>query len=301
MNENRNNRLRLALQKSGRLSQESFDLLRRCGIHVNTRKNKLYYHSDNFPLDVLLVRDDDIPELVHNDVCDLGIVGSNVMEEARLSAADNTEEFSAITQQPLFFGKCRLSIAVPENQQYQSTQDLTNKRIATSYPAILKNYLQKNNIKAQVTMLTGSVEIAPALHIADYICDLVSTGATLESNGLKEVETIFNAKALLIRAKQQLSTEKEKLIEQIQERLNGVMTANEAKYIMLHAPKPSLDKIVSLLPGAEHPTLLPLQGADDVIAVHAVCREGVFWETLERLKSQGARSILVLPIEKMLA
>lgn len=300
MAEVRNQRVRIALQKSGRLNQESMDLLRRCGIHLHGKSDKLYYHSDNFPLDVLMIRDDDIPALVAQGTCDLGIVGSNVLEEARYAAKLDTQPFAVQEQQSLAFGQCRLSIAVPEKMHYQSLADLQNLRIATSYPATLQHHLKAKGIQAHITLLTGSVEIAPALNLADCICDLVSTGATLESNGLKEVEILHHSKALLIRSMKKLTPEQLAIIERLLERLNGVMSANEAKYIMLHAPKAALESIVEMIPGAESPTILPLAGSTDKVVVHAVCRETVFWETLEQLKSRGASSILVLPIEKML-
>jgi ATP phosphoribosyltransferase len=288
-------RLRIAIQKSGRLSEESFNLLERCGIQLKPRKDQLFCHSNNFPLDVLLVRDDDIPNLIANNICDFGIVGTNLLQELSL-----TESASYSTISKLDFGICRLSIAMPENFIYQDLQSLNNCTIATSYPNLLKNFIMENQINIKITTLSGSVEIAPRLGIADGICDLVSTGATLEANHLREIKTIFNSQAVLIKSEVELEPTRAKIAEIFLNRINGSQHANGSKYIMLHAAKSSLDKIVMLLPGAEHPSVMPLQGDPDRIAIHALCRENIFWETMEQLKIAGASSILVLPIEKML-
>lgn len=295
-----NNRIRLALQKSGRLSEDSFDLLARSGIKIRRHKDQLFCHSENFPLDVLLVRDDDIPSLIMEQVCDFGIVGLNVLQEVALSknAKDYSESVDMVNK--LNFGFCRLSIAVPNEFDYQQPQDLTHKSIATTYPYLLQQYLTKQNIQAKSIGLTGSIEIAPRLGIADAICDLVSTGGTLEANHLKEVETILHSQALLIKSKPALDKERQKTADLFVRRIQGVILASESKYIMLHAPKDKLDKIVSILPGVEHPTLLTLEGDTSKVVVHAVCSESVFWETLEALKEAGASSILVLPVEKMM-
>jgi ATP phosphoribosyltransferase len=293
------NRIRIAVQKSGRLSDESFDLLGRCGIKIKSRRDQLFCHSENFPLDLLLVRDDDIPHLVMDGICDFGIVGTNVLEEKALHRDNNGKNKIYHKIRDLGFGNCRLSIAVPEQFHYENLGDLTAKRIATSYPYLLENFLKQNNVAAEVVFLSGAVEIAPRLGIADVICDLVSTGTTLDANNLREVETVYKSHAVLIKSNT-FPEEKKITADSFERRLNGVLQANESKYIMLHAPKSALQKIVSLLPGVEHPTIVPLQGDSEKVALHAVCRESVFWETMENLKSAGASSILVLPVEKML-
>ena len=293
-------RLRIALQKSGRLSGDSFELLARCGIKIKPPKDKLFVHSENYPIDVLLVRDDDIPGLVMDGVCDYGIVGTNVLEESALERDRNGLDAGYAVEQTLDFGACRLALAVPEDMPYSRAKDLQGLRIATSYPNLLRRYLAEQGVSAQVVTLTGSVEIAPRMEIADVICDLVSTGATLEANNLRAVETIYRSKAVLIRNVAELAPEKLHAAEILLRRIDGVLKANESKYIMLHAPKSALPDIARLIPGAENPTLLPLAGQDDKVALHAVCQEAIFWETMEKLKALGASSILVLPIEKMM-
>ncbi len=294
------NRIRIALQKSGRLSEESFMLLKRCGIKVNQRRDQLFCHSENFPLDLLLVRDDDIPSLVMDNVCDFGIVGTNVLEEKSFDRNNNGHSNQINKVRELDFGACRLVIAVPEHLNYQGLENLAGLRIATSYPFLLENFLRKNNIDAHIVVMSGAVEIAPRMGIADIICDLIATGATLEANNLRAVETVFYSQAVLIKSTQEFSPAKQNTAESLQRRLVGVLQANETKYIMLHAPKQSLDAVVALLPGSEHPTVMPLQNDNEKVAIHAVCRESVFWETMENLKAAGASSILVLPVEKML-
>jgi ATP phosphoribosyltransferase len=295
-----NNRIRLALQKSGRLSEDSFDLLARSGIKVRRHRDQLFCHSENFPVDILLVRDDDIPALIMEQVCDFGIVGFNVLQEAALS--QNAQDFSERVDmiQKLNFGFCRLSIAVPNDVEYKDSSDLAHKSIATTYPHLLQQFLIQKKIQAKSIGLTGSIEIAPRLGIADAICDLVSTGGTLAANHLKEVETILHSQALLIKAQPAFNPEKQKVADSFIRRIQGVLQASESKYIMLHAPKDKLKEIVALLPGVEHPTLMTLEGDPTKIGVHAVCGESVFWETLEALKEAGASSILVMPVEKMM-
>jgi len=294
-------RLKLAVQKSGRLTDNSLDLMVRCGLKYSRGKDQLICYGENMPLDVLLVRDDDIPDLVQQDVCDLGIVGLNVIEEKRLA-------FASRGIQPLFeqlmvldYGKCRLSIAVPDGTDYRDVRSLRGKRIATTYPNILGRYLRDNDVEAEIVTLSGAVEIAPRLGRADFICDLVSTGATLVANHLREAETILLSQAAVIRTPVPVSDEKQDWIHRLVVRIDGVQQVKESKYIMLHAPRAKLDDIRRLLPGSEAPTIIPLDGGGDKVAVHAVCRENVFWETLESLKKAGASSVLVLPVEKMLA
>lgn len=298
-NININNRIRIAIQKSGRLSEESFRLLTTCGIYVKPRKEQLFCHSDNFPLDLLLVRDDDIPSLVATGTCDFGIVGTNVLQEKSLQNGNDFKNNNEIIRY-LVFAVCRLSIAVPKSFSYRDLNSLKKCRIATSYPYILSDFIKKNNLDVEITTLTGSVEIAPRLGIADGICDLVSTGGTLEANNLREVETVFKSQAVLIKSPNKFSEEKERTAKLFQDRVEGSELANGSKYIMLHAPKSALSAIVDLLPGAERPTVLELQGNEKKVAIHALCRESIFWETMEKLKMAGASSILVLPVEKMM-
>lgn len=296
METNSTNRLRIAIQKSGRLSDESFNLLKKCGIKVVKRKNQLFCRSENYPLDILLVRDDDIPSLIRDGICDYGIVGYNTLKELPCQMISNIDMCLKLD-----FGSCRLSIAVPEGNTYKNISDLQGKRIATSYPSLTKKYFESKNIKATIINLQGSVEIAPRLNMADAISDLVSTGATLESNNLKEVETILNSQAILIKKSQDSQEINNRRMQLFENRIKGVLDASECKYIMLHAPKPSIGDVVTLLPGAENPTIVDLQEDEGRVSLQAVCRESIFWDTIEKLKEVGASSILVMPVEKMMA
>jgi ATP phosphoribosyltransferase len=253
------------------------------------------------PIDLLLVRDDDIPGLVSDDVCDLGIVGLNIVEEKRQALLHDGREAMFKQVFELDFGHCRLSLAAPEGTVYDGKDSLKNKKIATSYVGILRDYLNKNDIAAEIVYFSGAVEIAPKLGRADYICDLVSTGSTLAANGLAEVDVLLESEAVVIQTRAPLSADKQALVDRMLQRLDGVLQVRESKYIMLHAPRAALAEIRDLLPGSEAPTVMPLDGTDDRVAIHAVCRENVFWETLENLKAAGASSLLVLPVEKMLA
>ena len=294
-------RLRIAVQKSGRLSDDSIALLKAIGIKLYIRDRLLIAHSTNEPIDLLRVRDDDIPGLVRDGIVDLGFIGENELEEKMLErqAAGKASDFEVLRR--LDYGGCRLSIAVPQEMKYEGIQSLEGKKVATTYPYLLERYFKENNINARAVMLTGSVEVAPRAGVADAICDLVSTGATLEANGLVEEDVIFRSKAVLIqRADGALSEQKQALVNRLVPRIDGVIQAKESKYIMLHAPKAYLEQVKSLLPGAENPTVLPLAGSDDAVAVHVVSPEDLFWETMEKLKSLGCRSILVMPIEKMM-
>jgi ATP phosphoribosyltransferase len=294
-------RVKIAVQKSGRLTDHSLNLLARCGLKFTKSKDQLFCYGENMPVDLLLVRDDDIPELVSDDVCDLGIVGLNVVEEKRLKRELNGE--TALFKQvfELEFGHCRLALAAPDGTLFEGLSSLQNKVIATSYVNILRNYLNDNAIDADIVYFSGAVEIAPKLGRADFICDLVSTGSTLKANGLEEVSTVLESEAIVIQTLAPLATDKQALVDKLLQRLDGVLQVHGSKYIMLHAPRTALDEIRKLLPGSETPTVLPLDGTDEKVAVHAVCRETVFWETLEDLKAAGASSLLVLPVEKMLA
>ena len=294
-------RIKIAVQKSGRLTEHSIDLLERCGLKLTKSKDQLICYGENMPIDLLLVRDDDIPGLVSDDVCDLGIVGLNVVEEKRLARESEGRPARFKQVYELDFGHCRLSIAAPEETCYEGLASLENSRIATSYIGILNQFLKKNGIAAEPVYFSGAVEIAPKLGRAEFICDLVSTGSTLKANGLKEFEVLLDSEAVVIQTEKPLGEEKQSLVDKILQRLDGVLQVRESKYIMLHAPKSALAEIRDLLPGSEAPTVLRLDGSDDKVAVHAVCRENVFWETLENLKAAGASSLLVLPVEKMLA
>ncbi len=289
-------RLRVAIQKSGRLSEKSKSLLSSCGLQFARSKDKLFWYGIDFPVDLLLVRDDDIPRMLLDGVCELGIVGENIAREVMLDR-NGGEGLTCLRR--LNFGGCRLSLAVPEDLEISSSQSLSGKRIATSYPALTRALLREKGIEAQIIELSGSVEIAPGLGTAEAISDLVSTGTTLRANHLRELEVLFESQAALY-APEKLAPEKTPLQQRLLARLEGVIGAAESKYVMLHAPRDSVDAITRLLPGVEHPTLLPLEGTDRV-AIHAVCREGLFWEHLETLKAAGASAILVLPVEKMLA
>ncbi|WP_193014151.1 MULTISPECIES: ATP phosphoribosyltransferase [Gammaproteobacteria] len=293
-------RLRIAMQKSGRLSDESRALLARCGIKINLNQQRLIAYAENMPIDILRVRDDDIPGLVMDGVVDLGIIGENVLEEELLKRRSQGENPSYVTLRRLDFGGCRLSLATPVDFNYQGTECLNNTRIATSYPNLLKRYLDQKGIAFKSCLLNGSVEVAPRAGLADSICDLVSTGATLEANGLKEVEVIYRSKACLIQRDGEMDTDKQALIDRLLTRIQGVIQARESKYIMLHAPSDCLEDVIALLPGAERPTILPLAGDQNRVAMHMVSSETLFWETMEKLKALGASSILVLPIEKMM-
>jgi ATP phosphoribosyltransferase len=280
--------LKLAVQKSGRLHDDSMRLLKECGISISNGANKLKTEAGNFPLQVFFLRDDDIPQYVEDAVADIGVVGENVVYEKNKSV-DVVEK--------LGFGACRLSFAVARGEQYGSVQSLQGKRIATSYPFITEQFLAKNNVKAEIHEISGSVEIAPGIGLADAICDLVSSGSTLLTNGLKEVETILKSEAVLIKHKH-FAIEQQQLLDKLLFRIHAVKKAKNNKYILLNAPNDRLDDIVRLLPGMKSPTIVPL--ADKGwSSVHSVLSEDEFWDKIERLKAAGAQGILVVPIEKM--
>ena len=287
-------RLRIAVQKSGRLAERSLDLVRDAGLRVIKGNNDLLYRVENYPIDLLRVRDDDIPTFVADGVCDLGIVGENVLEEVRNGGP------VAEVLMPLGFGRCTLRIAVPPTLEYAGPVSLEGLRIATSYPKILRRFLDAEGVSADIVTMRGAVEVAPRLKLASAICDLVSTGATLEANGLAAKETVLDSQAVLIRSPVAPEAGLQDLLDSLVERMAGVVSSQGAKYVMLNAPRAALDRITAILPGAGAPTVMPLAGRDDAVAVHAVCQEAVFWETLERLKAAGASAILVLPIEKMM-
>ena len=289
-------RLHIAIQKSGRLADSSRDLLRDAGLKIRNSRNALVARVDNFPADLMLVRDDDIPTFVADGVCEFGVVGGNVLEEFRLLHPAARLE----TVLPLNFGRCTLKLAAPEAAEWNGPSSLAGSRIATTYPAIVQRFLEEQGIAAEVITMNGAVELAPRLGIANFICDLVSTGATLEANGLRALDTVFDSEAVLVRTMRDLGPEKDELAEKLLRRLSGVLATKDAKYIMLNAPAEALREITAILPGAEAPTILPLHGRPGHFAVHAVCQESVFWETLQKLKDAGASAVLVLPIEKMM-
>ena len=293
-------RMRIAIQKSGRLSEDSNALLKGCGVKVHMNTQRLIVMSRNMPIDILRVRDDDIPQMIFDGVVDLGIVGEGVLEEKMLEAQARGEAAAYGLLRKLDFGECRLSLAVPRKDAYEGPESLSGKRVATTFPQLLARFMRQKGVAYKTAYLTGSVEIAPRAGLADAICDQVSTGATLEANGLREVEEVYRSKAVLIRRTSPMHEDNEKLLATLLERIEGMICARESKYIMLHCPVDKIREVSAILPGAEHPTILKLEDDDTRVALHAVSTETLFWETMEKLKALGASSILVLPIEKML-
>ncbi len=294
-------RIKLAVQKSGRLTDPSLELLKNCGLKLSRGRDQLMGFGENMPLDVLFLRDDDIPDLVQEDVADLGLVGRNVLEEKRLELISRGHPPSFTELRTLDYGRCRLSLAIPEGVSYEGPRSLAGKRIATTYPFTLERWLRERSVEADIVTLSGAVEIAPRLGRSDFVCDLVSTGSTLQANHLREVEVVMHSQAVIIRTPVELPPSKQDWVDRLLLRIDGVQQVRESKYIMLHASRSALPQIRRLLPGSESPTIIPLEGSNDKVAIHAVCRENVFWETLESLKKAGASALLVLPVEKMLA
>ena len=281
--------LKIAVQKKGRLYEGSMALLKECGIEVSNGNNQLRVQAGNFPLEIFFLRDDDIPEYVQDAVVDIGFVGENVVAEK------NKE---VISLEKLGFGKCRLSLASPKNGSINSISDLNGKKIATSYPLILSGFLKEKNIQATIQEISGSVEIAPRIGLADAICDLVSSGSTLFSNELSELQTVLKSETVLI-SNNNLSTEKQLLLDKLLFRIRSVKKAKNNKYVLLNAPNENLDAICSLLPGMKSPTILPL-AEKGWSSVHSVINESDFWNVIEQLKKNGAQGILIIPIEKMI-
>ncbi len=281
-------KLKIAIQKSGRLHEDSIRLLKECGIDISNGGNKLKSTASNFPLEVYFLRDDDIPQYVEDAVADIGIVGENVVYEKKKDVE---------VLEKLGFGKCRLSIAVEKTENY-SRSGLNGKRIATSYPVILQEFLSRHQVSAEIHEISGSVEIAPGIGLADAICDLVSSGSTLLTNGLKEAETILESQSVLIR-NNNLDDERQALLGKLLFRLRAVRKAKNNKYILLNAPNEKLTEIIGLLPGMKSPTVLPL-AESGWSSVHSVVDENDFWNIIEQLKAAGAQGILVVPIEKMI-
>lgn len=285
-----NTLLRIAIQKSGRLQEGSLQLLKESGLAISNGRDQLKAQARNFPVEVLFLRDDDIPQYVEDNVADIGIVGENVFVEKQ---KQNT------LVKKLDFAKCRLCMAVPRAENYTGLQWLQGKNIATSYPVIVRQFLTTNNITAGIHEISGSVEIAPGIGLADAICDIVSTGSTLLSNGLKEVETVLHSEAVMI-SSPSLSEEKKAILEQLIFRIESVQKAKNNKYILLNCPNEAIEKITSVIPGMNSPTILPL-GREGWSSLHSVVDENDFWAKINQLKSFGAQGILVIPIEKMIA
>lgn len=281
--------LKIAIQKSGRLTDKSLQLLRNCGIDIPAESRKLKASASNFPMELYFLRDDDIPQYVQDGIADLGILGENVLLEKKAAVE---------TILPLGFAKCKLSLAIPRNEQYPGLRYWEGKKIATTYTNILSNFLDKNNIKAEIHSISGSVEIAPGIGLAQGICDIVSTGSTLISNGLKAVEVVLNSQAVLI-ANQNLETEKKQILDKLLFRIKAKQKAANNKYILLNAPDSKIDEICALLPGMKSPSVLPLR-KKGWSSLHSVVQENQFWEVIDQLKLAGAEGILVLPVEKMI-
>lgn len=279
--------LKIAIQKSGRLNEKSVELLKNCGLNFENYKSSLISPVSNFPLEILFLRDDDIPEYVQDGIADLGIVGENVIQETEV-------EVSYL--QRLGFGKCSLKIAVPNNNAIQNLNDLNGKAIATTYPVILGKFLKQQNIVADIRTISGSVEISPGLGLSDAICDLVSTGGTLKSNGLKPFADVMSSEAVLIGSK---NSENNHLVQELIQRIQSVLRAKETKYVVLNVHKDNLDTVIALLPGVKSPSVVGLAEADWV-AVHTVIPERDFWDRISQLKQAGAQGIVVMPIEKII-
>jgi ATP phosphoribosyltransferase len=281
--------LRIAIQKSGRLQEESLKLLKESGLHFNNGRDQLKTQADNFPVELLFLRDDDIPQYVEDKVADAGIVGENVFTEK--------QKRNELVR-PLGFAKCRLSIAVPRSESYTSVAWLQGKNIATSYPNIVQEFLNKNGIDAGIHEISGSVEIAPGIGLADAVCDIVSSGSTLMSNGLKEVEVVLKSEAVLI-SSPNLEQEKKEILDELIFRIQAVQTAKDNKYILMNCPNDAIEKITQIIPGMKSPTILPLK-KEGWSSLHSVVDENDFWKKINQLKSLGAEGILVVPIEKMI-
>jgi len=293
-------RLRIAVQKSGRLSDVSQDLLARCGLKFRQSRDKLFCFGESVAVDLLLVRDDDIPGLIAQGVCDLGIVGRNVLREQQLATQARAEQGPGVELRALGFARCRLSIALPQEMAYEGPGRLSGLRIATTYPGLLGEWLAQNGVDAEIVVLSGSVEIAPRLGTADAICDLVQSGATLVANQLREASTILDSEAILIGPATPPPDERGELRELLLRRIDGVIQVRESKLILLHAPRAAVARIASLLPEGQAPTVLALEGNSDEVALQAVCYGAITWQHLEAMKQAGACRMLVLPVEKML-
>ena len=282
-------KLKIAIQKTGRLSEKSMELLKDCGIHFSNGTRKLKTESKNFPVELLFLRDDDIPQYVEQGVADIGIIGENEVWE-------KNKKVSVI--QKLGFANCRLSLAIPKDEKYEDISWFNNKKIATTYTGILLKFLKENNITAEIEEIGGSVEIAPGIGLANAIFDIVSTGSTLLMNGLTEVCVVSESEAVLI-AKPDLAAEKKEILQKLLFRIDAVRNASENKYILLNAPDDAVQRITDILPGIKSPTILPL-ATPGWCSMHSVIKEDTFWDIIEKLKKAGAEGILVIPIEKMI-
>ncbi len=291
-------RLTLGVQKKGRLADGGFELLKRAGVKLAYGRDQLLRRAENLPLDLMLIRDDDIPSFVATGACDYGIVGENVLHEAKHRSA-RLSGLEVVLK--LGFARCRLKLAAAKDGNIRTIDDLNGRTVATSYPGLTQAYLRERGVEAEMVEMGGSVEVAPKVGVADAICDLVSTGATLEANGLFAFETVFESEAVLIRRSERAEDPVEDTAQLLVQRFEGVIASRQTKYILLNAPTDRIEEVRAVLPGTDAPTVAPVVGREDVVAVHAVCTEEVFWSTLERLKAVGARSILVMPIEKMMA
>lgn len=279
--------LKIAIQKSGRLNEKSVELLKNCGLSFENYKSSLISPVSNFPLEILFLRDDDIPEYVQDGIADIGFVGENVIAETKVEVA---------YLQRLGYGKCNLKLAVPVNSDIKTVEDLEGKAIATSYPVILEKFLKERNINADIKMISGSVEIAPGLGLSDAIFDIVSTGGTLKSNGLKPFADVMSSEAIMIGRK---GEENNPLIQELIQRIQSVLRAKETKYVVLNVEKKNVDKVINLLPGVKSPTVVPL-AEEGWVAVHTVIPEQDFWNRINELKAAGAQGIVVMPIEKII-
>jgi ATP phosphoribosyltransferase len=293
-------RLRIAIQKSGRLAEPARALLVSCGLSWRESRDRLFCYGESLPIDLLLVRDDDIPGLIADGVCDLGIVGRNVLTEQDLANRADGAGARFRELQPLGFGGCRLAIAVPDAWSWSDPAQLAGKRIATSYPQLLSAWLAEQGIDAQVVLLSGSVEIAPKLGQADAICDLVSSGATLAANQLKPVQTLFESEAVLAGPALEFDDVRAELMELLLRRLDGALRIRRSKLLMFQAPRDLLPTLLPLLPDAEAPTVMRIDGAEH-LALQALCHGALTWQRLEELKRAGARGLMVLPVEGLLA
>ncbi len=301
MSTSNRDRLRIAAQKNGRLSDPGRDLLARSGLSFRESRDRLFCYGETQPVDLLLVRDDDIPGLIAEGVCDIGIVGRNVLVEQRLEREQRGERAGFVELRALGFGRCRLAIAVPQEFDWTGPGALDGLRIATSYPALLTDWLARQGVRAEVVTLSGSVEIAPRLGKAEAICDLVSTGATLAANQLREVATIFESEAVLAGPSEALLDERGELAERLLRRLDGVLTLKDSKLLMLQVDRAALDAVVRLIPSNDAPSVMAIDGRADAVALQAVCQGTITWQHLEDMKRAGARGLLVLPVEQMLA
>ncbi len=282
-------KLKVAIQKKGRLSEKSLELLMECGIKVSNGDRKLKTEAKNFPMEILFLRDDDIPQYVEQGVADIGILGENEVLE---------RDKDVVTVEKLGFGNCRLSLAIPKDDVYTGVSFFEGKKVATSYPKILQNFFKEKNINADIEEIGGSVEIATSIGLAEGIFDIVSTGSTLIMNGLKEIETVLKSEAVMISNKN-LSEGKAAILDKLLFRIKAYKSGTKSKYIVLNAPNESLEKICTLIPGMRFPTILPLSGSD-WSSVHSVVEEDDFWNIIDALKGYGAEGILVMPIEKMI-